>query len=483
MLFNSLTFAFFLPLVFALYWLIPGKKLNARNLLLLAASYFFYGLWDWRFLGLIIASSLGDFILGLAIHKAENHGRKKGFLALSIIFNLGILGFFKYWNFFAGSLVDLLGNFGIHSDVQLLNIILPVGISFYTFQSLSYTIDIYRKKIQPTHQALAFCTYVAFFPQLVAGPIERARHLLPQFASKRIFDSYKAIIGLRLIFLGLFKKVVIADNLAPFVNEIFGHSCDYQGVTVLFAVIFFGIQIYCDFAGYSEIAIGTANLFGFDLMQNFRTPYFSTSIKEFWSRWHISLSTWFRDYVYLPLGGNQKGRVRWILAVLITFLLSGLWHGAEYTFVIWGGIHGFAYLIGKIIPRQKKKTFFVSVLGGITTYMIVTFSWIFFRAGTLDDARNIIVVGLGTISGNLFSADAWTSAFQLMTYLNPAAFMILPSLLIFIFFEVVSERYDLAGLAGKIPSFRRWTIYYILFAWFFLFGAIDEALQFIYFQF
>ncbi|MDX1471726.1 MAG: MBOAT family O-acyltransferase, partial [Flavobacteriaceae bacterium] len=328
MLFNSVEFAIFFPLVFAIYWLIGRRNLTLQNLFVLLASYTFYAFWDWRFLGLIIFSTLVDYSVGILLSKNFSKVKRKVLLGTSIALNLGLLGFFKYYNFFIESFVNAFSLFGQELRYSSLYIILPVGISFYTFQTLSYTIDIYRGKLSPTRNLLVFAAFVSFFPQLVAGPIERANHLLPQFLNKRNFSYQAASDGLRQILWGLFKKMVIADNCAVFVDRFFGDYQDYSGSTLLLGAFFFTIQIYCDFSGYSDIAIGTARLFGFDLMKNFNFPYFSRNIAEFWRRWHISLTTWFRDYVYIPMGGSWGSKAMQIRNTIVVFLIIGLWHGA-----------------------------------------------------------------------------------------------------------------------------------------------------------
>ena len=309
MLFNSIDFAILLPIIFILYWFVTNKNLKLQNFLIVVASYLFYGWWDWRFLSLIFFSTLVDFTIGQKLRKEQNQLKRKVLLWTSILINLGFLGFFKYYNFFLENFITAFSLFGTPINVQGLNIILPVGISFYTFQTLSYTIDVYKRKLEPTKDFIAFTAFVSFFPQLVAGPIERATNLLPQFYAKRNFDYSKAIDGMRLILWGLFKKVVIADTCSIFVDDIFQNYMNYSGGTLIVGAILFSFQIYCDFSGYSDIAIGTAKLFGINLMTNFRTPYFSRNIAEFWRRWHISLSTWFRDYLYIPLGGSKVEKI------------------------------------------------------------------------------------------------------------------------------------------------------------------------------
>jgi D-alanyl-lipoteichoic acid acyltransferase DltB (MBOAT superfamily) len=326
MIFNSIDFAVFLPIVFFLYWFVTNKNLKLQNLLIVLASYTFYGWWDWRFLSLMLFSTLIDYSIGRGLLKQEGITKRKILLWSSIIVNLGLLGFFKYYNFFIENFVEAFTFFGLEISASSLNIILPVGISFYTFQTLSYSIDIYRRKLEPTKDFIAFAAFVSFFPQLVAGPIERATNLLPQFYKKRKFDLVSASDGLRQILWGLFKKVVIADNCAEIANIIFNNSGDYSGGTLLLGAVFFTFQIYGDFSGYSDIAIGTSRLFGFNLMQNFKFPYFSRDIAEFWRRWHISLSTWFRDYLYIPLGGSRGGTFMKVRNTFIIFIVSGFWH-------------------------------------------------------------------------------------------------------------------------------------------------------------
>jgi len=361
MFFNSIDFAIFLPIVFLLYWFVVHKNLKYQNLLIVVASYVFYGWWDWRFLSLILFSTIVDYSVGLGLSKQEDKKKRQVLLWISILVNLGFLGFFKYYNFFLDNFVTAFNFLGYHIDPQGLSIILPVGISFYTFQTLSYTIDVYKKKLEPTKDFIAFSAFVSFFPQLVAGPIERATHLLPQFYKKRKFKYSKAVDGLRQILWGLFKKIVIADNAAEIANQIFNNSADYNGSTLVLGAIFFTFQIYGDFSGYSDIAIGTSRLFGFDLMRNFAFPYFSRDIAEFWRRWHISLSTWLRDYLYISMGGNRRGKLRTYQNLIVTMLLGGLWHGASWNFVIWGGYHGVLlaatrwlskYSFGEKVPRS-----------------------------------------------------------------------------------------------------------------------------------
>ncbi|MDH7446568.1 MBOAT family O-acyltransferase [Aquimarina sp. 2201CG14-23] len=402
MLFNSLEFFLFLPLVFVLYWFVTYKKLKLQNFLVLVASYVFYGWWDYRFLSLIALSTVVDYFIGLSIDRSKNTSVRKRWLWTSALFNLGLLGFFKYYNFFIESWVDLLSSMGYTlENTWTLQVILPVGISFYTFQTMSYSIDIYRNQLKPTKDFVAFAAFVSFFPQLVAGPIERASNLLPQMLRKRTFDKTQAIKGVELIVWGMFKKVVIADSLAPVVNDIFNNYGDFSGGTLITGAVFFAFQIYCDFSGYSDIAIGTARLFGFDLMTNFKFPYFSRSIGEFWRKWHISLSTWFRDYLYIPLGGSKVGKLKGIRNVFAIFLVSGFWHGANWTFIVWGGIHALLFIPSFVLGTNRRHLeensvtkswfFYAKDIGQVLfTFFVVTVAWVFFRANSISDAFNYL---------------------------------------------------------------------------------------------
>ena len=398
MLFNSFAFLLFLPIVFGLYWFVCNRNLKIQNGLILIASYVFYGWWDYRFLGLILLSTVVDFLAGLALDQPNYTKRKKFILFISLLFNLGMLGFFKYYNFFITSWVDLFESIGYtFSSLSTLNIILPVGISFYTFQTLSYSIDVYKGNIKPTRDFIAFAAFVSFFPQLVAGPIERASNLLPQILGKRIFSYKQGIGALRLILWGLFKKVLVADTLAPDVDYIFAHYDALNSGTLLLGAVYFAIQIYCDFSGYSDIAIGVSKLSGFELMSNFKFPYFSKNISEFWHRWHISLSTWFRDYVYIPLGGSREGRGKAIRNIFIIFLVSGFWHGANWTFLVWGGIHAALYLPLFLVRRNRTHLETIenpntirlsgkALLQMFRTFGLVTLAWVFFRSPNLASA-------------------------------------------------------------------------------------------------
>lgn len=479
MLFNSIEFAIFLPVIFLIYWFPLKRKLDLQNLFLLAASYFFYGWWDWRFLGLIILSSALDFYVGQRIYAETNLKTRKSLLYLSIGFNLGMLGFFKYYNFFVASFVEAFTLFGAPLEATTLNILLPVGISFYTFQTLSYTIDIYRGQLEPSKEIIPFFTFVSFFPQLVAGPIERAKALLPQFYVNREFDLERAKDGLRQILWGLFKKMVIADNCALFANEIFGSPEAHSGSTLLLGAIFFAFQIYGDFSGYSDIAIGSARLLGFDLMQNFATPYFSRDVAEFWRRWHISLSTWFRDYLYIPLGGSRVSKAKVIRNTFIIFLVSGFWHGANWTFIIWGGIHAVLFLPLIILDRNRKNLGTVAegrllpnpkeLLQMLSNFLVICLAWIFFRAGSLSEAFAYIS---GLFSKSLFSVPS-LSAERLMLIAGIGFLLTLE-------WRNRTELHTLAKLE-KLPVAIRWVGYIGLVWGILLFGGQPQS--FIYFQF
>ncbi len=482
MLFNSIDFAVFLPIVFTIYWLVNRFSLRFQNGLLVLASYVFYGWWDYRFLSLIILSTLVDYLLGLKLAKAEKKKERKWLLACSLIVNLGLLGFFKYYNFFLDNFIASFSFLGATISASSLNIILPVGISFYTFQTLSYTIDIYRGKISPTRDLVAFAAFVSFFPQLVAGPIERATNLLPQFFTHRTFDYGKAVDGLRQILWGLFKKIVIADNCAYFVNLIFGSSSEETGSTLFLGAFLFAFQIYADFSGYSDIALGTSRLFGFNLMRNFAFPYFSRDIAEFWRRWHISLSTWFRDYLYIPLGGSRGGLLNKIRNVFAIFIVSGFWHGANWTFIIWGLLNALYFLPVFLLQRNRQNMEIVAmdrlfpriseIAQIIVTFFLTTLAWIFFRAESVTQAFEIV--------SEIFS----------MTLFSIPDILLEPQLektLYFILGMIVLEwlgrkhQYALEHLALSWYRPARWSLY--------LFIAILIALNtgkeqdFIYFQF
>lgn len=478
MLFNSLGFAFFLPTVFLLYWFAVGKNLKWQNLLLLFASYFFYACWDWRFLFLLIFSTLLDYFTGLKMQDAPNQSKKRFWFWLSIVINVGFLAVFKYYNFFAESFAGLLASFGLKVNVWTIKVILPVGISFYTFHGLSYVIDIYKSKIKAERNFIDYAVFVSFFPLLVAGPIERATHLLPQIQQKREFVYTKAIDGLRQILWGLFKKVVIADNCAEIANTIFNDYTSYNGITLLAGALFFTFQIYCDFSGYSDIALGTARLFGIELLRNFAFPYFSRDIAEFWRRWHISLSTWFRDYLYIPLGGSKGGTWMKVRNTFIIFLVSGFWHGANWTFIVWGLLNALYFLPlllsnknrdnldiiakGKLFPSARE--FF----GMSVTFMLTVFAWIFFRSESVGQAFNYIS---GIFSSSLFSRLQMSSSF---IWLLLAVFLVIEWL-------GREQQYAIAKLGLRWPAFVRWGMYYCMVLAIYVYAGKGQ--QFIYFQF
>ncbi|MCB0794964.1 MAG: MBOAT family protein [Flavobacteriales bacterium] len=477
MLFNSLDFAVFLPVVFLLYWAVP-MGIRQRNLYLLALSYLFYGWWDARFLILIAFSSLVDFEVGRALGRTSDRSRRGWLLALSVIINLGLLGFFKYFNFFLDNFVSAFSLLGVPFDPVRLSIVLPVGISFYTFQTLSYTIDVYRGRLEPTRDPIAFFAFVSFFPQLVAGPIERAVALLPQFAEKHRFDRDKATDGLRRILWGLFKKVVVADSCAVYVDLIFERPESVSGAELFVGALLFAFQIYGDFSGYSDIAIGTARLFGFELMKNFALPYFSRDVAEFWRRWHISLSTWFRDYVYIPLGGSRGSQWVRIRNTAAVFLVSGLWHGANWTFFIWGALHALFFLPLLLWSDHRRHTDLVAAygrfpslreLGGmLRTAFLVTLAWIFFRSEDLHQAI--------TIYGRIFGPDLLGPF--LFAPKRPVVYIFMLLLL-----EWITRRdeHPLSKLASDRPAFVRWGMYYGLLLLIVISSGREQP--FIYFQF
>ncbi len=469
MLFNSIDFMIFLPIVFILYWFVIYRNLKLQNLLIVAASYVFYGWWDWRFLSLILFSTIVDYTVGLKLQNEERKTARKALLWTSILVNLGFLGFFKYYNFFLDNFIAAFSFFGTKINSNSLDIILPVGISFYTFQTLSYTIDIYNKKLKPTKDFIAFAAFVSFFPQLVAGPIERARNLLPQFYHNRTFEYAMFSKGMKLIVVGFFMKLVVADRAAIYVNAVYNNVDNHEGLSFIAATIFFAFQIYGDFAGYSLIAIGTARLFGFNLMTNFNRPYFAASVGEFWKRWHISLSTWFRDYLYIPLGGNRVTYPRWLYNIFITFLVSGLWHGANWTFVIWGALNGIYLIIEAALFKSRKR----NIINVLLTFVLICFSWIFFRANNVYDAFDVIHSIL-TNPGKLFipdDADVVAPVFAVI------------AILILVATEIKQEYFDgLFTLGENRYTVVRWAFYSSI-IFIILYMGVFNSSQFIYFQF
>lgn len=478
MLFNSSEFALFLPIVFCLYWFVFHRKVLHQNLLLIAAGCVFYGWWDWRFLSLLFFTSLTDYFVAIKIHEAPEQRKKKIYLSISLISNLGMLGFFKYFNFFRDSFVDLFNSIGFEPDFVTLNIILPVGISFYTFQSLSYTIDVYRGRMEPTRNVIPFLAFVSFFPQLLAGPIERASNLLPQFANRRIFQRSSAQDGMRQILWGLFKKIVIADNCSTYVDYVFQNYQHLEPTTLLVGIFYFAFQIYGDFSGYSDIAIGTARLFNFNLSKNFAYPYFSRDVGEFWRRWHISLSTWFRDYVYIPLGGNRGSLMRVAINTLVVFTISGFWHGANWTFVIWGLLNGI-YLLPLMLVKAHKRhsgvvaenSIFPSIgelLSMALTFFLTLVAWVFFRATNVTDAFGYVFSMLD------FKHYTMPHSIGMST--------VMPLIGLLVIVEWFQRKREYGLEISHLPQVLRWLIYFALIALIAYF-ATEQDLTFIYFQF
>jgi len=485
MLFHTLDFFYFFVIFFGLYWFIFKHNIQFQNVLILIASYVFYGWWDWRFLSLIAISTLVDFTLGLQMGKTDRKARRLLLLWFSIIANIGILCFFKYFNFFSENFALLLKAVGLNAHQTTLNIILPVGISFYTFQTLSYTIDVYRKKLEPSKNLVQFSAFVSFFPQLVAGPIERASHLLPQFNRKRTFDYHEAVDGSKQILWGLFSKIVIADKSGELANLIFDNSNEMNSSSLILGAIFFSFQIYGDFAGYSHIAIGISRLLGFDLMQNFAFPYFSRDIAEFWRRWHISLSTWFRDYLYIPLGGSKGGLGQKVRNTFIIFIVSGFWHGANWTFILWGLLNAIYFLPLLLTNKNRRNTDIVQAksflprlsdfLKIIGTFVLTVFAWIFFRAESITHAIEYI-------------AGIFTRGLGIDPFLNTTDLGNIFITFLLIVFFLSSEwfgregKYGLQKLLVNQKRFLRWSYYSVLVFLILMYYQFDRS-PFIYFQF
>lgn len=477
MLFNSIDFAIFLPIIFILYWLIGKKSLQYQNILLLVSSYFFYAFWDWRFLFLLVFSTLLDYFTGLKMQNTSNPVTKRNWFWISVSINLGFLGIFKYYNFFADSFARAISHFGLQVNPWTLKVILPVGISFYTFHGLSYVIDIYKNRIKAEESFINYSVFVSFFPLLVAGPIERATHLLPQIKQKRKFDYLQAIDGLRQILWGLFKKVVIADSCAVYANSIFNNSDGYSGSTLLLGAVFFAFQIYGDFSGYSDIALGVARLLGIGLLKNFAFPYFSRDIAEFWRRWHISLSSWFKDYLYIPLGGSKGGMWKTIRNTFIIFIVSGFWHGANWTFIAWGFLNAL-FIMPSIIFKTNRNNLDIAAQGKIlpsfkeffsivVTFGLTVFAWIFFRSESIRHAYHFIA--------KIFSQTLFTKPEIL-----PKKLILI--ILLFMIIEWLGRENEFA--LSKLPiksKAVRWGFYYILVITILYFSGSEQ--QFIYFQF
>src|SRR3989339_1810987 len=479
MAFNSISFLFFFPLVVSLYFIIPHKF---RWIILLLSSYYFYMSWNPDLIILIIITTLISYATAIQIYKTKNKKRKKLLLIFSIIINLGILFTFKYFNFFSEALKILLQNFSIKLDPITLKLVIPIGISFYTFQTLSYTIDVYRGNFKPEKHPGIFAVYISFFPQLVAGPIERAKNLLPQFFEKHYFDYKKATDGLKLMLWGFFKKIVIADRLAMIVNTIYENPSGYNSIALITATIFFAFQIYCDFSGYSDIAIGAAQVMGFNLMDNFKRPYFSRSINEFWKRWHISLSTWFKDYVYIPLGGNKVNKIRRYFNLLTVFLISGLWHGAKWTFVIWGLLHGLYLILELILKPIKNKIMefmrltklpkLMAFMEICFTFILINIAWIFFRANNLPDAIYIIKNIFTEMNFNINGINIGVGWTELIMAIGVILFME--------FIHLIEEHKSIREFLDSKPKALRWSIYLIIIYMILIFGVFEKS-EFIYF--
>lgn len=479
MLFNSFAFAIFLPIVFIFYWGFPHKY---RWILMLVASYYFYMSWNPKYVVLILFTTIVSYVAARLIEKEESKRKKKFILVGTAILCLGVLFFFKYFNFVSESITRLLSIFAIQMNPITLKLLLPVGISFYTFQTLSYVIDVYRGDVPAEKHFGYYAVFISFFPQLVAGPIERTSNLLPQIKAKHEFNYDQATYGLKLMAWGYFKKIVIADTLSKYVSAVYDVPQNLTGFVLVLATLFFTLQIYCDFSGYSDIAIGTAKLLGINLMTNFKSPYFSQSIKEFWSRWHISLSTWFRDYIYIPLGGNRVGKIRHTMNLLITFLASGLWHGANWTFAVWGGVHGLAQVIeNNIISKNKRKsTGIVWWVRVLFIFAFVSFAWIFFVSNSLEDAGYVITHwAIGITSPILYLKQGFIG-FGLEK--NDLVFL-MPSLLLLASYDYLSLKMDVIAAVSSKKIVLRWMIYLFFVLWMIVNVPVANSTEFIYFQF
>ena len=473
MFFNSTSFAIFLPIVFLLYWFFPVKSKRQQNIILIIASYYFYSCWDWRFLFLLIFSTLLDYFSGIQIEKSTNIKTRKFWFWLSIIINLGFLGVFKYYNFFISSFTELIQNFGFNANPLLINVILPVGISFYTFHGLSYVIDIYNKKIKAETNYIDYSLFVSYFPLLVAGPIERATHLLPQVKVKREFNFEKAKEGIHQIIWGLVKKVVIADSCAMYANEIFDNYTSMNSLSLVLGTIYFAFQIYGDFSGYSDIALGTSKLFGIDLLRNFNYPYFSRDIAEFWRRWHISLSSWFKDYLYIPLGGSKGEKWMQVRNTFIIFLVSGFWHGANWTFIAWGFINALYFIPLLILNKNRENiqtaTLTIKNVTNIAlTFAITCLAWIFFRAKTIVIAFQYIKKIV------IFDFNFKLQYLSIERYSHE----LLTLIVLFIVIEWNSRKYDHPFFGKHILLKLSICIFAII-----MLGVYSDIKQFIYFQF
>ena len=466
MLFNSWQFAVFLPIVFALYWSIPQRF---KWFIILIASYWFYMSWNIKYVTLILFTTFISYVSALLLERTSNQRTKRFILAFTLIACLGVLFTFKYFNFFSQSFVDFMNLFAIHLHPMTLKLLLPVGISFYTFQTLGYVIDVYRGTTKAEKHFGIYAAFISFFPQLVAGPIERTNNLLPQIKAHHEFNYEQAVYGLKLMAWGLFKKLVVSDNLAAEVDKIFENLHDYNGFVLILASLYFTLQIYCDFSGYSDIARGSSKLFGIELMHNFRSPYFSASIHEFWSRWHISLSTWFRDYVYIPLGGNRVSKFRHNMNLMITFIVSGLWHGANWTFVVWGGLHGLAQIIENAFVNRKEVHGFMWLIRVVCVFILCSALWVFFRAQTLSDAMYILT--------HMFNGISKISKRVFLCFLFGGL-----TVAIYDYISLVKSQ-EAISLINNRSTFTKWLAYISLVLAVLIFSPKGAATEFVYFQF
>lgn len=478
MLFNSFSFAVFLPIVFIIYWAVPKKY---QWVVILISSYYFYMSWNIKYVFLILFTTVVSYVAARLIEKEKRGHIRKFYMTIAIVASLGVLFFFKYFNFMSASIADFVKLFSIEYSPFMLQVLLPVGISFYTFQTLSYVIDVYRDRVQAEKHFGIYAAFISFFPQLVAGPIERTTNLLPQIKKDNYFDYEQASYGMKLMAWGFFKKIVLADTLAIYVDAVYSDVYNYQGMVFILATFFFAVQIYCDFSGYSDIAIGCAKLFGINLMSNFKSPYFSSSVKEFWSRWHISLSTWFRDYVYIPLGGGRVGAWRHKANLLITFLVSGLWHGANWTYVIWGGVHGIAQILENVLhfdTKSNKKIY--NTVRMCIVFAFVAFAWVFFRAQSIQDAFFVIRHSLIGIGNPLQYMKAGYAAFGM----DKTLFKICMCFILLLgIYDIFSKKYDLIAVLGRLNVIVRWMLYIGIVLIILFYAPIGNDSSFIYFQF